>query len=50
VATVVQRFQLELTPGQENLAPELKVSLRPGGGVWVKPVALRPAAPAGASA
>jgi cytochrome P450 len=35
VATVVQRFQLELLPGQENLVPESKVSLRPKGGVWV---------------
>jgi cytochrome P450 len=50
VATVVQRFHLELAPGQENLVPELKVSLRPKGGVWVKPVARRPAAPAGARA
>jgi cytochrome P450 len=50
VATLVQRFQLELTPGQENLEPELKVSLRPKGGVWVKPVARIPAAPAGAHA
>jgi cytochrome P450 len=39
VATLVQRFHLELTPGQENLLPDLKVSLRPKGGVWVKPVA-----------
>src|SRR5262249_8737536 len=39
VATLVQRFQLELMPGQEKLEPELKVSLRPKGGVWVKPVA-----------
>jgi cytochrome P450 len=50
VATLVQRFHLELTPGQENLAPELKVSLRPKGGVWVKPVAATPAVPAGAHA
>jgi cytochrome P450 len=50
VATLVQRFDLELTPGQENVVPELKVSLRPKGGVWVKPVARRPAAPAGAPA
>jgi cytochrome P450 len=50
VATLVQRFRVELAPGQENLAPELKVSLRPQGGVWVKPVARLPAAPAGASA
>jgi cytochrome P450 len=50
VATLVQRFHLELTPGQENLAPELKVSLRPKGGVWVKPVARVPAAPAAAHA
>jgi cytochrome P450 len=48
VATLVQRFQVELTPGQENLMPELKVSLRPKGGVWVKPVAHMPAAPVGA--
>jgi cytochrome P450 len=27
---------VELTPGQENLVPELKVSLRPRGGVWIK--------------
>jgi cytochrome P450 len=38
VATLVQRFQLELAPGQDNVVPELKVSLRPKGGVWVKPV------------
>jgi cytochrome P450 len=50
VATLVQRFQIELTPGQEDLLPELKVSLRPKGGVWVRPVARRPAAPAGAGA
>jgi cytochrome P450 len=43
VATLVQRFHLELAPGQENLPPELKVSLRPRGGVWVKPVARLPA-------
>jgi cytochrome P450 len=47
VATLGQRFHLELTPGQENLVPELKVSLRPRGGVWVKPVARVPALPAG---
>jgi len=47
VATLVQRFHLELAPGQENLAPELKVSLRPKGGVWVKPIERAPAAPAG---
>jgi cytochrome P450 len=41
VATVVQRFQLELMPGQEAIVPELKVSLRPKGGVWVKPVPRR---------
>jgi cytochrome P450 len=50
MATVVQRFQLELTPGQEDLAPELKVSMRPRGGVWVKPVARLPAARAEAHA
>jgi cytochrome P450 len=50
VATLVQRFQVELTPGQEALVPELKVSLRPKGGVWVKPVPRMPAAPAGAHA
>ncbi len=50
VATLVQRFHIELTPGQENLLPELKVSLRPKGGVWVKPIARLPAAPAGAHA
>jgi cytochrome P450 len=50
VATLVQRFHLELTPGQENLAPELKVSLRPRGGVWVKPVARLSAARAAAPA
>jgi cytochrome P450 len=44
VATLVQRFQIELAPGQENLAPELKVSLRPRGGVWIKPIAREPAA------
>ena len=47
-ATLVQRFHLELMPGQENLAPELKVSLRPKGGVWVKPVERVPAAAIGA--
>jgi cytochrome P450 len=46
VVTVAQRFHLELTPGQEALAPELKVSLRPKGGVWVKPTERMPAAPA----
>jgi cytochrome P450 len=46
VATLVQRFQLELTPGQEHAEPELKVSLRPRGGVWVKPIARRPVLPA----
>jgi cytochrome P450 len=50
VATLVQRFHIELTPGQEDFVPELKVSLRPKGGVWVKPVARLPAAPAGAHA
>jgi cytochrome P450 len=50
VATLVQSFHVELTPGQEDLVPELKVSLRPRGGVWVRPVARRPAAPAGAHA
>jgi cytochrome P450 len=50
VATLVQRFHVELMPGQENLGPELKVSLRPEGGVWVKPVARLPAAAAGAPA
>jgi cytochrome P450 len=50
VATVVQRFHLELAPGQEDLVPELKVSLRPKGGVWVKPVARMLVAPAGAHA
>ena len=48
VTTLVQRFHLELMPGQENLAPELKVSLRPMGGGSIQPVALLPAAPAGA--
>jgi cytochrome P450 len=43
VATLVQRFAIQLTPGQEDLGPELKVSLRPKGGVWVKPVARLPA-------
>jgi cytochrome P450 len=47
VTTLLQRFQVELTPGQEDLAPELKVSLRPRGGVWVKPMARVAAAPAG---
>jgi cytochrome P450 len=47
VATLVQQFQVELAPGQEDLVPELKVSLRPQGGVWIKPVARRPAAVAG---
>jgi len=50
MATLVQRFHLELMPGQENLEPDLKVSLRPRGGVWVKPVVRLPAAPAGAPA
>jgi cytochrome P450 len=50
VATLVQRFHLELAPGQEDLAAELKVSLRPKGGVWVKPIGRVPAAPAGAPA
>jgi cytochrome P450 len=50
VATVVQRFHLELSPGQENLAPELKVSLRPKGGVWVKPIQRVPAVAVGALA
>jgi cytochrome P450 len=50
VATLVQRFQVELTPGQENFVSELKVSLRPKGGVWVKPMERVPAAPAGARA
>jgi cytochrome P450 len=50
VSTVVQRFHLELTPGQEDLVPELKVSLRPRGGAWVKPIERVPAAPAGARA
>lgn len=49
-ATLVQRFHLELTPGQENLQPELRVSLRPKGGVWVKPIQRMPAAPADALA
>jgi cytochrome P450 len=44
VATLVQRFQVELTPGQENVVPELKVSLRPRGGVYVKPVVSHAAA------
>jgi cytochrome P450 len=47
VATLVQRFHLELTPGQEDLVPELKVSLRPRGGVWVKPIVRMPPVPAG---
>jgi cytochrome P450 len=50
LATLVQRFHLELTPGQEDLAPELKVSLRPRGGVWVKPMERVPAGPVGAPA
>jgi cytochrome P450 len=41
VATIVERFCLELEPGQEDLAPELKVSLRRRGGVWVRPVERR---------
>jgi cytochrome P450 len=41
LATLVQRFHLELMPGQEDLAPELKVSLRPRGGVWVRPIEVR---------
>jgi cytochrome P450 len=44
VATLLQQFQVELAPGQEHLVPELKVSLRPKGGVWIKPIARRPAA------
>jgi cytochrome P450 len=47
VVTLVQQFQLELAPGQEHLEPELKVSLRPKGGVWIKPIARRPAAAVG---
>src|SRR5262249_45444104 len=50
VVTLMQRFQIELLPGQENVMPELKVSLRPKSGVWVKPVALLPVAPAGSYA
>src|SRR5262249_4616148 len=50
VATLLQRFHVELMPGQEDFVPELKVSLRPKGGVWVKPVARVPAVPAGAPA
>jgi cytochrome P450 len=50
LATLLQRFHLELAPGQENLESELKVSLRPKGGVWVKPVARTPAAAAQAHA
>jgi cytochrome P450 len=50
VATLVQCFHLELTPGQEDLAPELKVSLRPKGGVWVKPFPRVPAPSVGAPA
>jgi cytochrome P450 len=50
VATLVQQFQVELAPGQEHLVPELKVSLRPKGGVWIKPVARRAAAAAGTPA
>jgi cytochrome P450 len=50
VATLVQRFHLELMPGQEHLTPELKVSMRPKGGVWVKPVARTPAVPVGVHA
>jgi cytochrome P450 len=42
-ATLVQGFHLELGPGQENLLPELKVSLRPQGGAWIKPAARRAA-------
>jgi cytochrome P450 len=48
VATLVQRFQVELTPGQEKVVPELKVSLRPKGGVRVKAIQRMAAAPAGA--
>jgi cytochrome P450 len=47
VATLVQRFHFELTPGQENVEPELKVSLRPKGGVWVRPMERVPAAALG---
>jgi cytochrome P450 len=43
VTTLAQRFRLELAPGQEDLAPELKVSLRPKGGAWVKPIERVPA-------
>jgi cytochrome P450 len=49
MATLAQRFQLELMPGQADLVPELKVSLRPRGGVWVKPLARLPAAAVGAA-
>src|SRR5262249_34823703 len=48
VATIAQRFQLELAPGQANLVPELKVSLRPKGGVWVMPAERWPREPGGA--
>jgi cytochrome P450 len=47
IATLAQRFQIELTPGQENIVAELKVSLRPKGGVWVKPSACRETKAAG---
>jgi cytochrome P450 len=50
VATLAQQFHLELLPGQDEYVPELKVSLRPKGGVWVRPVARQQAAPAGAHA
>jgi cytochrome P450 len=50
VSTLVQRFHLELAPGQENIAPELKVSLRPKGGVWVKPIERMPTSPLAARA
>src|SRR5262249_8565568 len=45
VATVVQRFHLSLEPGQDHIQQELKVSLRPKGGVWVKPTECAPSSP-----
>jgi cytochrome P450 len=46
IATLVQRFHLGL-PGQDNLEPEPKVSLRPKGGGQVKLLEPAVAAPVG---
>jgi hypothetical protein len=46
VATLLQPLHLELTPGQEDLVLEMKVSQRPRHGAWVKPAACMPPAAA----